>query len=511
MYRHSAHQTLRDLVLTINPRHAHLEALKVKDEDHYTTLTHKQLSESVQDLAVALLDIGFGPEQRIGLMAQNHPLWPLVYLSVISIGAVIVPISILWEAPELATLVRVGNVKAVFGTDLYMEKLRKLTTEIDKLSVINFNQLPALMERGAGLRRNGDRRFLEIKITPHHIGEILFVSSRMGVQLSHGALSANVNAIARALDVSNKPGKKLMLIFPYSHLYPTVFGILLPLLAGWTVITTPSGRMDHILRMIKETEPHAVILVPLLLERLYIRLKGRMKKKNLSLQDVGLGNLDWIFTAGVKCPEALIHDVERMGITVLEGYGVSEMAPFITISTPEKHRPGSVGVPLDNVELRIENPDEKGNGEIIAGGPNMMSGYLEGDADSPSNHKLGGVYVDNAGMLHTGDLGRIDDAGFLHITGRIRNIIVARGGTNIYPAQVEQTLLESPYIKEIEILPKEDPVSGEYPFARIKPDLEHIGSETLSPQALHRLMEQELQNFNGRIAGYKIPKQWELV
>lgn len=399
------------------------------------------------------------------------------------------------------------------------------------------------MESGNNLLKKGIDTFSTVTIQPGDTAEILFVSSKMGVMLSHKAIISNVEGLYdtfefdrtpepgqetvlnRAQSSEQKRTKKLMMIFPYSHLYPSLFGILMPLMAGWTVITTATGRMDRILKMVKETEPNYIVLVPLLLDRLYLRLKGRILTKKRSLESLGLQNLEWIFVAGSKCPEDLIDRVEQLNLKVLEGYGVSEMAPFITINTPQHHCHGSVGIRLKNVEIKIQHPDEHGNGEVLAKGPNMMCGYYNGEDSGKANGKErlddnrepltegivgeGGIYVDEKGWLHTGDIGKIDAQGFLHITGRARNIIVSKGGTNIYPREIENLLIKSPFIREAKVIPLWNEASGEYPFALIRPNRETIKST--ETEKINTVITQELENLTGQIASYKIPKGFQLV
>jgi len=308
-----------------------------------------------------------------------------------------------------------------------------------------------------------------------------------------------------------------MMLIPFSHLYPTVFGIILPLMAQLTLVTAPTPRMDHILRLIKETEPHSIILVPLLLERLYNRLEGRIKRKGQSLSTLGLHHMESIFVAGVKCPEEVIRHVEDIGLPVLEGYGLSEMAPFITMSRLNKRRIGSVGVALPNVEVKIEMRDTEGNGEILARGPNMMSGYYKQELSSKDWLQHGGVYVDAEGWLHTGDIGRCDPDGFIFITGRIRNIIVSKGGTNIYPRDIEKKLMENPLISRALVVLKWDEINGEYPFAYIWPNVDRLAAlkgiekEKLTEPEIGEIIKSELENLSGKIAAYKIPKSFEIV
>ncbi len=511
--------TIRDLLLMAANLRPHQEILRIKEDDLYQKLTCKELAESVRELGNGLLRLGVKKGAKIGIMAENRQEWPIVYLAVTSIGAIITPISILWEKPELEKLANTGHLSFIFTSRIYLDKITAIQPLVPSLQqVICFDTLPTdaaqipfsqITESGQKSMREGNDLFATLQVNSEDIAEILFVNCTLGVQLSHRAMLANVEGIYNALDINGAIGKKSLLLLPYSHLYPTVFGILLPLLAPWTTITAATARMDHILRIIKETEPHYIFLVPLLLDRFYTRLSGRLKKGEKTLATLGFEHVEWVFTAGAKCPKDLIVKVNELGLRVLEGYGVSEMAPFITMNTPAKFRPGSVGKPLPNVELMIQYPDGAGNGEVTAQGPNMMTGYYNLAEANEAQKALGRTVIDEKGWLHTGDIGRIDEDGFLHITGRSRNILVSKGGTNIYPVEIEAALLKSPYIAGVMVVARWDEINGEYPYAYIQ--AERKTTATLSDEELHFHIQETLKGLTGQLAAYKIPRDFKMV
>lgn len=519
-------RTINDLLKHAEAGRPENDALTIKEEDTYKTLSYKELSRSVHQLGNGLTALGIKKGDKVALMAENRAEWAIVYLAVTTIGAVIIPVSILWEPPELATLFNKGDVRFVFTSGKYIDKIDAAVPNVSPVEqVVCFDCPPghgekstgfaALLESGEQMLSDRVDHVSDAVIEPGDIAEILFVSSTMGVMLSHGAIVSNVAGLFGTLKFEEATGKKMMMIIPFSHLYPTVFGILLPLMARWTSVTCAFARMDHILRMVKETSPHFIVLVPLLLDRMYTRLKGRLKKKTTDM--LGLGQLESIFVAGAKCPEDLIAGVQDLGFTVLEGYGVSEMAPFITMSTLEHHCPGSVGKPLCNVKIKLLDKDKQGNGEILARGPNMMSGYYRYNEDEagkggeetygPGAAKSEGrIYIDQDGWLHTGDIGRLDEDGFLYITGRSRNIVVNKGGTNIYAKDIENVLLESPLISGVKAVPGWNDVTGEYPYVFIC-----AKRGNLTDRELDEAIKKELEELSGKIAAYKIPKAFKIV
>jgi long-chain acyl-CoA synthetase len=511
-------ENLADLVssLTIAPNCLEVDAVLVKEGDWYKNLTYGDLAHSVQSLTNALHKIGVKKGDNIGILSENRMEWPIVYLAVTSMGAVIVPISILWEKQEIELVINKATIQILFTSGTYLDKISTLRPKTPSMkhlicfdhhpSTAIYTFYPHLLD-DESMTDNLDFPIIKKEDT----AEILFVSTSLGVKLSHGAIVSNAKGILETLSGGgHQQGKKSMIIFPLSHLYPTVFGLLVPLLANWTILMTDSGRMDKILRMIKETEPHYLLLVPILMERLYSRLSGRLKKVDFDLSKLGWHQIEWIFTAGVKCPEELIENIEQIGLTVLEGYGVSEMAPFISISTPTNHKAGSAGIPLNNLEIQIIDQDNSNCGEIIVRGPGMMQGYY---GMSPTNFENafhnGAIYIDGEGWLHTGDLGYIDKEGFLHICGRKRNIIVTKGGTNIYPTEVAQWLSDHPLIEEAEIIKHEEENTGEFPYALIKPSKEALSFFNYDELLLK--LQEVIQDISGKVAAYKIPKGFEII
>ncbi|MGE5340771.1 MAG: AMP-binding protein [Candidatus Omnitrophota bacterium] len=511
---HVSINTIKDLIDHLKHTPSDKKALIVKDEATYSELTYGQLREWVTHLANGLLKMGIRKGDKIGIMAENRLEWPVVYLAVTAIGAVIAPISILWEQTEIQSLTERGELRMIVTSEKYLEKILNLMPTVSHLkTVVCFDSqhpsaihFDAILELGRKIMDEGIDLYSTASIAPEDPAEILFVSSTIGVTLSHRALLANMKGLFHTLDADRHPDIKTLMMIPFSHLYPTMFGILLPLAAQWTVITTGFVRMDWIFKLLKETEPDHIVLVPLLLERLSNRLAARNRKNLPASQIPGFQRVTAIFVAGVKCPEAIIANVEELGIPVLEGYGVSEMAPFITMSTLNRHRPGSVGIPLANVEVKIHHPDAEGNGEVLARGPNMMDGYYRPDGNPPEMVDAGYTYVDDEGWLHTGDIGRMDSDGFLYITGRLRNIIVTRGGTNVYPREIENVLQHSPLISRVKVVGKWDDATGEYPFALI-----HPSPDMVSDDAIKDAIKNELEGLAGKLGAYKIPRGFEIV
>ncbi|TYB32223.1 MAG: long-chain fatty acid--CoA ligase [Candidatus Mcinerneyibacterium aminivorans] len=198
-----------------------------------------------------------------------------------------------------------------------------------------------------------------------------------------------------------------------------------------------------------------------------------------------------------------------LGINVYEGYGLTETSPVVATGNPVHHKVGSVGLPLVNVDVKIENPDEEGNGEVLVKGESVMKGYYKLPEKTEE-------VLDDEGWFHTGDIGYIDDEGYLFITGRLKNVIVNKSGKNIYPEEIENKILKSEYVDEVVVISQKDEDKNEYPYAVIHPNMEAISSleteknKTYSNEDIKNLIGKEMAKAIEKLPYYKKPSGFEI-
>jgi long-chain acyl-CoA synthetase len=239
------------------------------------------------------------------------------------------------------------------------------------------------------------------------------------------------------------------------------------------------------------------------LNRLKGRAGGRLLFRGLR-ERMGFGKLKFFVSGGAALPPHVQKGLEEFGFTVIQGYGLSEASPVLTLNPPEQSRLGSIGLPIPEVEIRITDPDPHGVGEIAARGGNIMSGYFK-------NEEATRETVLSDGFLLTGDMGYQDRDGFIHITGRKRSIIVTRGGENIYPEEVEALMLQSPFIEEILVLRgHNERTDQEEVQAMIYPDFEAMkacflkeGGKELNGEVVREILAKEIEERGRRLGGYK--------
>ena len=321
-----------------------------------------------------------------------------------------------------------------------------------------------VLQEGQKLIEDGNKKFDKIEVDPDELKILLFTSgttgNAKGVCLSQRNICSNILSIYGIVKV--KRSDLFFSILPLHHTYECTIGFLLPIYSGASICYCEGLR--YISNNMVEFHPSVVLCVPLLLESIYKKVIKNLKKslpekytkdeknmieklpffvKALVKNKVknSLGGRLRVFIVGAAPVNPEIADtLEKLGLNSLQGYGLTECAPLVAGNTDFYKRNDSAGLPIPNVEYKIENPDSEGVGEIIVKGPNVMLGYYQMPEETEKILK--------DGWFHTGDLGKIDENGFLYITGRCKSVIVTKNGKNIYPEEIEYYLNDCPLISE---------------------------------------------------------------
>jgi long-chain acyl-CoA synthetase len=548
--------SIREMVETFREDRLSCPALNMKRGDSYWTLDYRGLQEHVHSLGAALLARGIRTGDRVGLISENRSEWVLTYLAVTCARAVIVPFDILLKKDELAAVARASGARAIFTSAEYFSKVSGVCTELGGTgSLVLFDDPGAtapsgwpvtsfgsLLEAGRAARASGADLFKDVVISPDDLAALIFTSGTTGtpkgVMLSHRNLVENGDGVQMTTPLG--PGDNWIIVLPFHHTYPTSMGIFTPLLGYGMITSVPSMKTNVLIGIMKETGATCVPAMPLLIEKIYKGILANVKEKGplvglvfkvlsgISMfffkvlririgkvlfrsvaRQLGVEKLRFFVSGGGPIAKETIDGMEALGLITYQGYGLTEASPVISTTCPAHNKPGSVGLPLSNVEVRIENPDENGNGEILARGSNIMLGYY----NMPEKTR---EVVDGQGWLHTGDIGALDRDGYLFITGRLKNIIVTKGGKNIYPEEIENILSTSPLLSEVVVVGRLDSDGGEYPHAIVYPDPEILASlqkergRPLGDEDVRGLVRAEIQRCMTGAAVYKIPHSFDV-
>lgn len=595
-------KTLREMVVSIEETLIHHPAMINTAESPYPKLTYGQVKDIIAELGTALINIGVKKGERIGLLSENRSEWAIAYLSVVSIGAVIVPLDILLSSNELIPLVQDSGLILLFTSsgqktkadqiipaiaglknivifdrvdetkdNIEKKEAQNLIDRLLSLSIIPslikdyFNKnkkkfvvsdnnnillkdqcyidFGALIHGGFQLMESGNNTFDCVTVEPEDTAAIIYTSGTTGnpkgVMLSHYNLSMDADEIQMIDKMSHND--KWVILLPMHHTFPTI-GFLVPFLVRATVTFVATLRTDVILSAFKESRVTAIPIVPLFLEKVYknifktVKERGRifyiifkalfyfsrlcLKITGINIgkllfhsvrEKLGLTHLKYFISGGGPIAREIQKGFYVMGIFVAQGYGLTETSPTVSCNSLFLNRFGSVGKPLRSVQVKIDQPDNKGNGEILIKAPYVMKGYYR------QPDKTGEV-IDSNGWFHTGDIGRLDRDSYLWITGRMKNIIVTSGGKNIYPEELENLLLQSNYISEAVVIGNRDwDSNSEVPYAIIYPNFESF--EEMEKQKGKKLDEDEIYFFIGNeikkatqdIAVYKKIAGFEII
>ena len=341
-----------------------------------------------------------------------------------------------------------------------------------------------------------------------------------GAMLSHQNIVSNIQAACQCFQVDSSI--KTLSFLPINHVFEQVCGILLPLSLGGEVVFAESIKKlgDNL----NEIKPTFLLGVPAVYRLLYGRIMKNIESKSSSRllykfsltrkivaakvqQSVGMNTT--FVSGGAALDPAIAEGFRNLGLNLLQGYGITETSPVISAESPTKNRPGTVGQVLEDIEIKIDNPNPDGEGEILVKGPNVMLGYYK-------NNKATAEVL-SKGWYRTGDLGRVDDDNMLSICGRVKNLIVTPNGKNVYPEEIENQLLKSPYISEIMVYGHKVSATAEEIYAIIFPEEEELFALTkeqndgpMSAAAIETLIRKEVLTYGKDLADYKRVKKFTL-
>lgn len=491
--------------------------------------TFAELKTAVLNLKNHLLGLGLKRGDKFSVYGDNSPEWAIGYLGIVRAGLVAVPLDYMSSEAEMLHILRNGEARGVIVADNCLEKIDAVKGELPNLKHIipmsNLKDLKTTKDRPVG------------EIDPDSVAVLIFTSGTTGtskaVMLSHKNIISNMKAADQVIHIDDND--TMVSIIPMHHTFEGTCGFLFPLYKGAAVYYPPSLKPTDLLATMKEAKVSCLIAVPLLFEKFVgavhrkVASAGLVKKAMFNTisgigsvfsflrkplfarvrKEMGLGNIRIAVAGGAALTEKVARALELMGIPILQGYGLTETSPVLSVSPLEKPKVASVGILVPSVEGKIVNPDENGVGEIAVRGPNVMLGYYK-------NQKATDEVLKD-GWLHTGDLGYFDSDGYLYITGRKKSIIVTQTGKNIYPEELEEKLVKSMWVNEVLVVPRIDPqTKKESIVALIYPNyelLEQYSAEkgiTMTEEDVRAIYKEEINQVNEGLPAYKKITQFEI-
>ena len=505
-------------------------------------VTFLKWREDVRGLGTYLISKGYR-ETNIAILGENSYGWCCSFFAVMAIGSVTVPVDKELPIEDIDGIITTTGTKVlIYGKSSeakVKEMLRNggLKTVEMIISVASSNSIEAselgdrtlrtledVQTEGAGLYAAGDSSYYDYKIDVNKLASIVFTSGTTGkgkgVMLSQANIGLDMTLGMYNFDIT----RKTLHVLPPHHTFGSTVNYVGHLSQGCEVYI--SSGIKHVSDEIKEQQPTHLILVPAFLEVMNRKiwatarkdgkeglLKAMVKVSNF-LRKFGVdvrrklfasvlsafgGKLELIICGGAKLDEEIIRNFDALGITILNGYGITECAPLISANRNKYQKPGSVGTPILACRVKIDNPDENGEGEICVKGPNVMLGYY-------NNPEATAEVFDKDGFFHTGDYGKLDEEGWIYITGRKKNLIILSNGKNVYPEEIEADLQKVEGVSEVVVYAGESRVQKDKItiVAEIFPDADLLAHKGISNA--QEYFEDQVKALNAKIPPYKAVK-----
>ena len=455
----------------------------------FRSITYRQLANNIDWLARGILEINEKPV--VAVVGKNSISWYNAYLAAHRTGGIVVPIDPALPKSDMHTILHYSGANIVFHDAEYKDWFEDLNEIVSITMNAGFRDTNI---RFSSILRNGRVSNLDLP-AGYDVDKPAVISYTSGTTgLAKGVVHSQATIIADVRQtlqfISIYQTDIFLSVLPVHHMYEGTCGFLLPLSIGAEI------SIAHGLRYVADdlvvTGATILLAVPLLWETLYRRIMVNIKSASLGKTKLGVGlalstiteklgikgvrrkvfdqvherfggKLRLLISGGAGIDSQVLESLERLGFKIVEGYGLTETAPIISANRIGANKYGSVGPLFPDIEGRIDNPDDLGVGEIVVRGPNVMLGYF-------GNPEATAEVLSKDGWFRTGDYGYFDEDGFLFITGRKKNVIIAKNGKNVYPEELETRLNRSDYIKECMVFGKKSETKGEEICVLLVPD-----------------------------------------
>lgn len=505
--------TIREVIEYSTDYYKEKIAYQVKlGENEYNNITFEQVKKDVVALSESFIAMGY-KGKRIGVIGINSYEWIITYYAAVCIGSVIVPFDRALMADEVVSLVSRSDISALVYSKDCESKVENLSDiRLISISDNGENSFYHILDKGHQLVAGGSCEYDKVVIDPDELSVLIFTSgttsASKAVMLSQRNIASNTTDLTFAEDFSMVDVNLALL--PLHH----TFGMGATLLFLRLGIKTVFCEGLKVAKALNEYKVSVLVGVPLIVESMYRQIirtakkQGMYKKLQLGLKVSNLlmkfkidirrklfssihsqlgGSLNLIIVGAAALHPDLTKFFNGIGITTVQGYGLSETSPVVSAEKVGYMSPGSVGIPMKSVDIKIDNPDENGIGEILVKGPNVMMGYYNEPALTQE------VFKDE--YFCTGDLGRIDKKGLLYITGRKKDVIVLQNGKNVFPEELEQLVNVTPYVLESLVFCEDDDslsVNVVYDKSYFKED-----------DNIYGIIEKDVEKINSQLISYK--------
>jgi len=533
--------SIQDMLLKSSARYSNKIALEDLTDYPISKVTYSELKDNVLKFGTSLQKLGLKPRDHIAVIGENRVQWAIAFLSAMLFDFVVVPVDKNLPQSDILNIIHESDSTALIFSgvliDLVKEKrevLKKIRYYICMDSIEYNNSIYSMKD----LVKKGTTNQISLpKINSEEVAEIIFTSGSLGrakgVMLSQKNLAANLMAMCQMVTIYSED--KFLGVLPIHHTYQCTCGLLCPLYSGASVHFARS--LKTIPEDLANTKPTVLLGAPLLYNKMYNKIMKTINSKKSSsilvnllinvtdiTQKIGLknskkmlfgklhktlgGNMRLLIAGGAAPDPKVSKFFRKVGFNIIQGYGLTETSPILSLNQLENFKDDAAGLPLPGVQIKISNQDNHGVGEILTKGNNVMLGYYK-------NNELTNESFED-GWFKTGDLGYLDEDGFLFICGRKKNVILANNGENIYPEEIEDILNRNKFVLECMVYGEEDEKHDERIAVLIVPDtaafIEYSNKENveITHELVDQIISEAVKETNSQLPAFKQIKKFYL-
>lgn len=539
LYNSTRFENIRDIIsnsVKLYPNNVafiikHKSEEKKSKEVTYQNITYTDFQNDINQLGAGLQKLGY-TNKRVAVIGKNSYEWAITYYSVINGLGVIIPLDKGLPENEIESLLLRSKADLIVFDKSYEDSINKFLENkstrlkdaicMEKSKYEKFKTLDEVKKIGKEELENGNTSYLDLEIDNKKMATIIFTSGTTSlskaVMLSHYNIVSNIYSMQCVEKMY--PTDVNMAFLPFHHTFGST-GLLFFLSFGATNVFCDGLR--HIQENLKEYKVSVFVCVPLLIESMYKKIMLQIEKQGKTktvekaikisrfllkfgidirrklfkeiINNLG-GNLRFIISGASAIDKKVAQGFNDMGILTVQGYGLTETSPVLSAENIKAIKYGSIGLALEDIEIRIDNPNEDGIGELVAKGPNVMLGYYD-------NEEATKEVLEN-GWFHTGDLGYIDKDGFIFITGRKKNVIVLKNGKNVYPEELEVLINNLHYVAESMVfgMPKDDDLVVSVKIVYDEKFVEQKFGK-ISEDELYNIIWNDIKEINNGLTNYK--------
>jgi long-chain acyl-CoA synthetase len=502
-------------------------------------VTFGQLYEYIIKFGKSLIELGLKERDHIAVIGENRVQWGITYLTSMAFNFVIVPVDKNLSSNEMINILHESATKAIIFSNSFRETICEMKKSLPNLKhLISMDLKEKYNDCNSMLKLIEKQDAINMKfpsINPNDLAEIIFTSGSLGrakgVMLTQKGLAANLMGMVSMILITSED--RFFSVLPIHHTYECTCGFLCPMYVGGS--THFSRSLKTILEDIQMAKPTIMLGAPLLFNKIYakimkgiaedkikskvvspiikltnfLELAGWKSSKKLFLKELHnkFGGSIRLFVVGGAAPDPKVaKGFREFGFNFVQGYGLTETSPILALNRLNNYKDEAAGLPLPGVEIRIDKPDKNGVGEVFAKGDNVMIGYF-------NNQKLTDEAFDE-GWFKTGDLGFIDKDGFLHLSGRKKNVIIANNGENVFPEEIEDILSRNPFILECMVYGQKDEKHDEIIAAQIVTNSETFieystkNNVKITSELINEIISGAVEETNKELAAFKRIKKF---